>query len=102
MIRRPPISTLFPYTTLFRSYNGGMGFATGRTLTVTATFSDGSSGQAGTSVTNTAVTARAVSPYQATMGTTVAVTIDGGGFVSGAMVGSGAGLTVSNVQLLSS
>src|SRR6516162_11219237 len=23
MIRRPPRSTLFPYTTLFRSYNGG-------------------------------------------------------------------------------
>src|SRR3712207_7947877 len=26
MIRRPPRSTLFPYTTLFRSANGGDGF----------------------------------------------------------------------------
>src|SRR2546422_6119865 len=25
MIRRPPRSTLFPYTTLFRSYRGGVG-----------------------------------------------------------------------------
>src|SRR2546430_7410531 len=25
MIRRPPRSTLFPYTTLFRSRNGGLG-----------------------------------------------------------------------------
>src|SRR5688572_31021921 len=27
MIRRPPRSTLFPYTTLFRSYPGGLAFA---------------------------------------------------------------------------
>src|SRR5258708_26242088 len=27
MIRRPPRSTLFPYTTLFRSYNAGHGTA---------------------------------------------------------------------------
>src|SRR5438874_4595784 len=27
MIRRPPRSTLFPYTTLFRSIGGGAGFA---------------------------------------------------------------------------
>src|SRR5438552_4927588 len=73
--------------TLFASdYNGGMGFAPGRTLTVTAMFSDGSSAQAVTTVTNTAVTVSAVTPNQGTMGTTVAVTIDGGGFVSGARV----------------
>src|SRR3712207_7942854 len=30
MIRRPPRSTLFPYTTLFRSYNAGL--ATGTVL----------------------------------------------------------------------
>src|SRR2546422_8028756 len=29
MIRRPPRSTLFPYTTLFRSYTYGFGSATG-------------------------------------------------------------------------
>src|SRR5256885_17036635 len=29
MIRRPPRSTLFPYTTLFRSFNGGAGAAIG-------------------------------------------------------------------------
>ena len=89
--------------TLFASdYNGGMGFAPGRTLTVTATFSDGSSAQAVTTVTNTAVTVSAVTPSQGTMGTTVAVTIDGGGFVSGAMVSAGAGITVSNVMFVSS
>src|SRR5438270_8843171 len=27
MIRRPPRSTLFPYTTLFRSFDDGVGFA---------------------------------------------------------------------------
>src|SRR3712207_7279596 len=31
MIRRPPRSTLFPYTTLFRSLSGGEGGAIGRT-----------------------------------------------------------------------
>src|SRR3989442_6005267 len=121
MIRRPPRSTLCPYTTPFRSlsngiggtwdttapnaawvlgvapsldgallnnattmavnatvadggsltlfasdYNGGMGFAPGRTLTVTATFSDGSSAQAVTTVTNTAVTVSAVTDQQRT------------------------------------
>src|SRR3712207_7923559 len=30
MIRRPPRSTLFPYTTLFRSWNGHSGHAAGR------------------------------------------------------------------------
>src|SRR2546430_12955268 len=29
MIRRPPRSTLFPYTTLFRSFGGGIGIALG-------------------------------------------------------------------------
>src|SRR2546427_4731657 len=29
MIRRPPRSTLFPYTTLFRSYAGGLELANG-------------------------------------------------------------------------
>src|SRR2546430_13151625 len=32
MIRRPPRSTLFPYTTLFRSRSGAGGSRTGRTF----------------------------------------------------------------------
>src|SRR5258708_32059346 len=32
MIRRPPRSTLFPYTTLFRSQLGALGFRTGEAL----------------------------------------------------------------------
>src|SRR2546428_3151463 len=89
--------------TLFASdYNGGKGFATGRTLTVTATFSDGSSAQAVTTVTSSAVTLSAVTPNRGTMGTMVAVTMDGGGFVSGATVSAGTGITVSNVVFVSS
>src|SRR3712207_8055029 len=34
MIRRPPRSTLFPYTTLFRSIDGALAFAGGMDLTV--------------------------------------------------------------------
>src|SRR2546426_12744064 len=83
--------------TLFASdYNGGQGFATGRTLTVTATFSDGSSAQAVTTVTSSAVTLSAVTPNRGTMGTTVAGTIDGSGLVSGAKVSAGTGITGSN------
>src|SRR5437879_12882171 len=79
-----------------------MGFATGRTLTVTATFSDGSSAQAVTTVTSTAVTVSAVTPNQGTSGATVPVTIDGSGFANGATVSAGAGITVSNVAFVSS
>src|SRR2546422_3870850 len=38
MIRRPPRSTLFPYTTLFRSLNSGGFFASGLTSTSDSTF----------------------------------------------------------------
>src|SRR3712207_9038730 len=44
MIRRPPRSTLFPYTTLFRSIIAGVAFATilavvaGLTITASASF----------------------------------------------------------------
>src|SRR5256712_4069040 len=63
--------------TLFASdYNGGMGFAPGRTLTVTATFSDGSSAQAVTTVTNNAVTVSAVTPNPVTMGVVEGTTIE--------------------------
>ena len=79
-----------------------MGFAPGRTLTVTATFSDGSAAQAVTTVTSSAVTVSAVTPNQGTTGATVAVTIDGSGFVSGARVSAGAGITVSYVVWVSS
>src|SRR2546430_8969395 len=79
MIGGPPRSPLLPYTTLF----GSQGFAPGRTLTVTATFSDGSSAQAVTTVTNTAVTVSAVTPNQGTMGTTVAETGSGHGLTQG-------------------
>src|SRR5204862_6634032 len=62
--------------TLFASdYGGGLGFGTGRTLTVTVTFADGSSAQAVTTVTSAAVTVSAVTPNQATTGTTVPVAI---------------------------
>jgi len=88
--------------TLFASdYGGGLGFGTGTTLTVTVTFADGSSAQAVTTVT-AAVTVTAVTPNQGTTGTTVPVTIDGSGFVSGATVSAGAGVTVSNVAFVSS
>src|SRR3989441_1055210 len=87
---------------LFASdYNGGQGFAPGTTLTVTATFSDGTSAQAVTTA-SAAVTVSAVSPNQGSTGATVAVTIDGSGFVSGATVSAGAGITVSNVAFASS
>jgi subtilisin family serine protease len=87
---------------LFASdYNGGQGFATGRTLTLLATFSDGSSAQAVTTVSSVA-SVSAVTPNQGTTGATVPVTIDGGGFVSGATVSAGAGITVSNVVFVSS
>src|SRR2546430_14479764 len=36
MIRRPPRSTLFPYTTLFRSVNGPDDTSTGRWIPTTA------------------------------------------------------------------
>jgi len=87
---------------LFASdYGGGLGFAPGTTLTVTATLSDGTSAQAVTT-TSAAMTVSAVTPNQGTTGATVPVTIDGSGFVSGATVSAGAGITVSNVAFVSS
>src|SRR5207237_1201814 len=47
------------------------------------------------------VTVSSVSPAQGMTGSTVAVTIDGGGFASGASVSAGAGITVSNVAYVS-
>ncbi|HMC71408.1 MAG TPA: hypothetical protein VKJ07_19785, partial [Mycobacteriales bacterium] len=87
---------------LFASdYGGGQAFVSGTTLTVTATFSDGTSAQAVTTA-SAAVTVSGVTPNQGTTGATVPVTIDGSGFVSGASVSAGAGVTVSNVAFVSS
>src|SRR3989442_3152113 len=47
------------------------------------------------------LTVAAVTPGQGKTGTTVSVTIDGTGFVTGAGVNAGAGITVSNVAVLS-
>src|SRR3989442_13135070 len=47
------------------------------------------------------LTVAAVTPGQGKTGTTVSVTIDGTGFVSAASVSAGAGITVSNVAVLS-
>src|SRR5438552_14202796 len=66
--------------TLFASdYNGGMGFAPGRTLTVTARFSDGRAAEDVTAVKSRDDMVSGVTPDQGTTGATVAVTIDGSG-----------------------
>src|SRR2546425_9198140 len=48
MIRRPPRSTLFPYTTLFRSYRGSGG-GSGGSFQLTNAVSDAGSGPASSS-----------------------------------------------------
>src|SRR2546430_13184102 len=48
MIRRPPRSTLFPYTTLFRSEQGGDDSDTGRAAISTARRALDAHGRAGT------------------------------------------------------
>src|SRR3989454_11374685 len=50
MIRRPPRSTLFPYTTLFRSDQFGNLIASDNSTTVTVTRSAGSGALQGTTV----------------------------------------------------
>jgi len=87
---------------LFASdYNGGQGFAGGLMLTVTATFSDGTSAVA-TTVTTAGVTVTALTPNQGLLGSTVAVTIDGTGFASNSSVSAGSGITVTNIAFVSS
>jgi len=87
---------------LFASdYNGGQGFAGGLMLTVTATFSDGTSAVA-TTVTTAGVTVTALTPNQGLLGSTVAVTIDGTGFASNSSLSAGSGITVTNIAFVSS
>ena len=87
---------------LFASdYNGGQGFAGGLMLTVTATFSDGTSAVA-TTVTTAGVTVTALTPNQGLLGSTVAVTIDGTGFASNSSISAGSGITVTNIAFVSS
>jgi hypothetical protein len=75
-------------------------FLPGRTLTLTATFADGSSATATTTVVGAAVTVSSVAPNQGVPGTAVPVTITGSGFATGATVSlSGAGVTTSNVTV---
>src|SRR5439155_9989794 len=75
---------------------------TGRTLTVTSTFSDGSSTQAVTTVTSSVVTVSEATWKRDRSGEMWAVDIDGSGFVSGARVSAGADITVSYVVWVSS
>jgi len=77
-----------------------MEFLPGRTLTLVATFSDGSSATAVTTVPGSAVTVASVAPSQGAQGATGPVTIIGTGFASDATVSlSGTGITVSNVSV---
>src|SRR2546430_12600236 len=52
MIRRPPRSTLFPYTTLFRSGAGARQLMAAPTITRTAWTDDDGTGTSGTVVNN--------------------------------------------------
>jgi hypothetical protein len=83
---------------LFASDYQGAEFLSGNTLTLTATFSDGSTATATTTVA-AALSVSAIAPNQGAVGASVPVTISGSGFVSGATVSVGAGITVSNVSV---
>src|SRR5438552_331677 len=83
---------------LFASDSQGTEFLSGNTLTLTATFSDGSTATATTTVA-AALSVSTIAPNQGAVGTSVPVTINGSGFVSGATVSVGAGITVSNVSV---
>jgi glucose/arabinose dehydrogenase/subtilisin family serine protease len=74
-------------------------FLPGRTLTLTATFADGSTATAVTTVAGSAVTVSAVAPTQGAAGASVPVTVNGSGFAAGAALSAGAGITVSNVTV---
>jgi subtilisin family serine protease len=85
---------------VFASDYQGIEFLSGQTLTLTATFSDGSTATAVTTVAGAAVTVSSVSPNQGIPGAAVPVTITGSGFAAGATVSlSGVGITASNVSV---
>jgi hypothetical protein len=85
---------------LFASDYQASEFSPGNTLTLTATFSDGTTATASTTVA-AAVTLSWISPNQGTAGTSLPITISGSGFASGATVNVGAGITASNVSVSS-
>ncbi|HYT94788.1 MAG TPA: S8 family serine peptidase, partial [Gemmataceae bacterium] len=74
-------------------------FLPGRTLTLTATFADGSTATTSTTVAAAAVTVSSVAPTQGAAGATVPVTVNGSGFAAGATLSVGAGITVSSVSV---
>ena len=85
---------------LFASDHPNGEFLPGRTLTLTATFSDGSSATAVTTVSGAALAVATVAPNQGAQRAVVPVTITGSGFAAGATVSlSGSGVTVSNVAV---
>src|SRR5207302_1293071 len=100
---QPPVTLTFLYNGKLRDVVGGgdtwlaADAAADGTMTLTL-----SAARAVTAATTSAVTVSAVTPNQGTTGTTVPVTIDGSGFVNGATVSAGAGITVSNITLVSS
>src|SRR2546430_15533419 len=64
MLRRPPRSTLSPYTTLFRSSSGSIPFAVGPNLTLSSLTPDKAAPQPpGTTVTFTATATGGTAPY---------------------------------------
>src|SRR5207237_1038340 len=70
---------------LFASdYGGGLGFGTGRTLTIIATLADGTVVQASTNVTSTTPIVSAVAANEGTSGAAVPGTVDGSTFRNGA------------------
>jgi hypothetical protein len=77
-------------------------FLPGRTLTLTATFSDGSTATAVTTVRNPPPAVTLIAPTQGAPGVTVPVTLTGINFAAGATLNlSGTDITVSNVAVSS-
>jgi hypothetical protein len=97
----------FPVTgggsfTLFAADLNGIEFLPGNSLTVTATFADGSTATATTTVPAAAWALTAVTPTQGAPGAAVPVTITGSGFSAGTTLSvGGTGVTVSGVTVVS-
>ena len=87
---------------VFASDFQGIEFLSGRSLTLTATFADGSSATAATTVVGSTVTVSSVAPNQGSPGAAVPVTVNGTGFAAGAaLTVGGTGVTVANVTITS-